>query len=720
MMASMRAPLVAGALLALVAAAYAPVLDNDFVDFDDDIEITDNPRVRNGLSRESVAWAFTSFHAANWEPLTRVSWMLDAELFGLDPRGFHATSVLLHAVGVLLLFAALVRMSRAFWTSALAAAIFAVHPLQVEAVAWAASRTDVLSGAFAALTLLAYAHYAAALQAGDRRRAGRLYAAVLASLALGLLAKQSLVTLPFVLLLFDAWPLERLRGDDGRFAAPRLKTAVLEKLPLLAVVLAAAAVVLLAQRQWGTVQSLEALPFGLRLGNALVAYAAYLGDCFWPVGLAVFYPHPGSALVGWQALGAAALLTIVSLVALRQWRRRPHLAIGWLLFLGSLIPVIGLVQVGEAARADRYMYLPLIGIAIATAWSLREIALRGAPARDAAVALAAMAILGLGAATAAQVKSWRDPIRLWQRALAVTGDNPLAHLKLASALTRAGRHEEASAQFAAAGRLAPASPMALGLEAELLLEQRSWREAAALFRAALRGPRDAARWHAGLGWAAFQLGELEEAVAHYESALALRPDRAQDHANLGQVLNARGQLDAAIQSYRRAFALDPLIGVSDRLALALVRRGEPEAAIAALDAALRAEPDRGEFHALRAQLLEGSGRDAEVLAGYRRALGLGLRTPRLLDALARRLATAPDADAAAREQAVQLAEEAADATGRRVPEVLDTLSLAYAAAGRGAEARQTARQALVLAEKTGRDELSASLRARLADLEEHP
>ena len=422
----MRSPLVLGGVLALLTVlTFLPSLGNDYVLLDDPLYVTGNPEVRQGITREGLAWALTANVANNWHPLTVLSHMLDVEVFGLAPAGHHLTSLLLHLANVLLLFAALHRMTAAAFRSALVAALFAVHPTRVESVAWIAERKDVLSGLFWMLALLAYVHYA-------RRPSLGRYLLVALAMALGLAAKPMLVTLPCVLLLLDLWPLGR-RG---------LRRLILEKIPLFALSAASCAATLSYQET--SLAPLEALPWDLRFSNAVVSYATYLGKAFLPRDLAVFYPFPAEIPV-WKAAGAAALLLLLTGLALWRARRSPWLLVGWLWFLGTLVPVIGLVQVGRQAMADRYTYLPFIGLFLAMVWGAAELVERRDVFRPVLGALSVLAILGLAGMTRAQVRHWQDSVALFRHALAATGDNHLARRGLAKALAaqKEGAHGHA-------------------------------------------------------------------------------------------------------------------------------------------------------------------------------------------------------------------------------------------------------------------------------------
>jgi len=458
--------------LALAAAAAAPYLvagvSRSFVNLDDDLYVYGNPHVSAGLTWAGVRWAFTAFQASNWHPLTWLSHMLDVSLFGLAAYGHHLTNILLHALATALLFTALRRLTGAIWPSAFVAALFGVHPLHVESVAWVAERKDVLSGVIFALVLLAYERFA---RRGSR---GRMLPVALL-LALGLAAKPMLVTVPFLLLLLDFWPLGRLRPAAGGPVPgrPRVPWARLlaEKTPLLLLAAASSVVTYAAQEAGGSVARLGCFPPAVRLANAAVSVVVYLNNVFWPTDLSVFYPLPLQALPPWMVAGAALALAAVSAAVLAALRRRGYLAVGWFWFLGMLVPVIGIVQVGEQMRADRYLYLPLTGLGVLVAWGLPEL-LRGWRRGGVALGVAAVAGLALlGGVAAERARDWRDAPTLFSRALAVTPNNRLIVHYLCSALILERRYNEAGGCLTEAVRVWPWDTEARAELADLMRQQ---------------------------------------------------------------------------------------------------------------------------------------------------------------------------------------------------------------------------------------------------------
>ena len=445
--------LIAAGLLLGTLALYARVAGHPFIFFDDNRYVTENPTVQAGLTWQGITWAFTTLHVSNWHPLTWLSHMLDVELFGVNPGAHHVVNVLFHAANAVLVFLLFLRMTGATWRSAFVAALFAVHPTHVESVAWVAERKDVLSTLFGLLAMLVYVGW-------TRRGGAGRYLGVVALFAASLLSKPMWVTLPFLLLLLDAWPLQRWAGspvpvDPEPPASPRLGLGrlVLEKLPLLALSIASSAVTVVAQSQGGAMVNLD-LGMGARIGNAAVAYVRYVAKTFWPTDLAIYYPHPAGGLPTGQAIGAAAVVVLATAVAFLAVKRAPWFALGWFWFLGTLVPVIGLVQVGAQAMADRYTYVPTIGLYVVVAWGLAGIARRWNLGKGAAAAAGA-AILALSAVTWNQVGYWSDHILLFEHALAVEPRSGVAVGVLSEGMRRAKRYDEALALAQEAVALAP-------------------------------------------------------------------------------------------------------------------------------------------------------------------------------------------------------------------------------------------------------------------------
>ena len=479
-------------LVAATFAVYGRVADHDFVDLDDRIVIVQNPLVLEGLTPASVLRAFREPAEANWVPLTWISLQLGYTLHGLAPAGFLLGNVALHALASMLLFFALLRLTAAVWTSALVAAIFALHPLHVESVAWAASRKDVLSGVFFMLTLSSWARYA-------RRPSLGRYAAVALLFSCGLLSKPTLVTAPFVLWLLDFWPLERLAGASGAGAITRRAASLLlEKLPLLALSAASSAITYTVQMSVGAADAGARIPLALRCMNALDAVRIYLAQSVWPSGLAIFYPHPLGKLGLPRLAAAAGLLLLLTALAWAGRRRHPYLCVGWLWFLGMLVPVIGLVQVGSQAHADRYMYLPLIGLSLAPVFFLADVARERPWLRAPIAGAAALALAALALTASRQVETFRDSITLQAHAVAVTERNVLAHYRLAYALGQANRLPEAERELQSALALDPNNPTLRIALADLLVQTGRTGEAIVQYRIALAAgePEAAARLRA--------------------------------------------------------------------------------------------------------------------------------------------------------------------------------------------------------------------------------
>jgi tetratricopeptide (TPR) repeat protein len=492
-------------LVVLTMVAFSAVVSLGFVNYDDNLYVTDNAHVLGGLNSQSLAWALTSTHASNWHPVTWVSHMIDVQLFGVDAAGHHLTSLLIHTANVLLLFWLLVRMTGALWRPAFVAALFAIHPLHVESVAWIAERKDVLSTLFWLLTTAAWLHWLAS-------RTLARYVLVLALFALGLMAKPMLVTLPFTLLLLDYWPLERAT----------VLPLWTEKLPLFALSAASSVVTVIAQHAGGAVKNLLTVSFVARVANAAVAYVWYLGKSVWPASLAVFYPHPGY-WSGSLVVGSVLVLCGVTALALLLARRAPYLLFGWLWYLGTLVPVIGLVQVGSQATADRYTYVPLIGVFVALAWGLSALVAARPAARNAMAAFAVIALLALLLVTRAQVRVFSDSVSLFENALAVTHDNIVAENNLGNALRDRGEVDAAIAHY----------------------------EEALLVRPDFFDARE------NLGLVLERLGRHDEAIAHLQQGVKIKPGLASAHHNLGIALANVHRVPEAIAEFEQAVRLDP-------------------------------------------------------------------------------------------------------------------------------------------------------------------
>jgi len=522
-----------------------------FVSLDDSDYIVDNQFLKLAFIPQGIAWAFTTFRGGNWHPLTWISHMLDYKLFGLDAGHHHLVNVVLHTANALLLLRLLARLTGAFWRSALVAALFALHPLHVESVAWASERKDTLSTLFLFLALAAYLHYA------HRRSPGRYLRVILAA-TLGLLSKPTLVTLPLLLLLLDFWPLGRLRPGCGREV---VVDAVKEKIPIFALAALTAGFTLYAPAKLQALTSLSIIPLGERIGNALISYVRYLQLTLWPAGLSVLYPYPETLLRGRAVLSVVALATL-SVLAAAFIRTRPAVAIGWLWYVVVLLPMIGIVQVGPQVVADRYTYVALIGIFVAAAWGL-PLPQRGRPVRSALWTLVVVSALGgCFLVSWRQVGTWRDSRTLFQHALAVTDKNYYAYVHLGVAFADEGRFEEAVAHLARAREISPAFPLAHATLGAILTKMGRLEEAVAPFSEAVRLDPGSGQAHFEAGLSFAKAGQTREAIAHFSRAAQLMPQSAAAQYNLAKAYGLSGQPELEQEHYRRAIAIDP--GIQER------------------------------------------------------------------------------------------------------------------------------------------------------------
>jgi protein O-mannosyl-transferase len=538
-------------LLALTTLlVYLPVTRNGFVNFDDQVYVTENHQVQAGLTWDSIHWAFTSFDAANWHPVTWLSHMLDCELFGLNPAAHHLVNALFHSANAALLFILLRRLTRLAWPSLLVAALFAWHPLHVESVAWISERKDVLSTFFALLTILSYARYVS-------ENFRRSFWFALLFFALGLMAKPMLVTLPFVLLLLDIWPLQRMTGDRGQ--VPGALRLTVEKAPFFLLAILSCMVTYVAQRHGAAVMTLAQLSFGLRVENALIAYAGYLLATVWPVNLAVLYPLPEHRhLIHAASATATGTLFVISWLAWHARNRCRCVPVGWLWFLGTLVPVIGLVKVGSMALADRYTYFPLTGIFITIAFGARDLAARFPILKKPLTAAAVLMLIACVALTERQLQFWRDSETLFRHDLAVTQDSSgNAHINLGAALEVSGRPTEALVEYREAARLGDDNVNAHFNLANLLFKSGRTAEALPEYRRAIALDPAAANVRLGLGGALANLGDFAGATNEFTEAARLDPRAAAPHFELAKTLLQQGRDAAAMGQFRAALRLDP-------------------------------------------------------------------------------------------------------------------------------------------------------------------
>jgi protein O-mannosyl-transferase len=653
-------PVVCLLLVAATLAVYWPVRQFEFLNYDDMDGIARNPVIRAGLSWPGVAWAFQNWHLGNWQPLTSLSHMLDCQLFGLRPGPPHLVNLSLHLANTILLFLLLQRITRARWRSAFVAALFALHPLHVESVAWVTERKDVLSTFFFLLTLLAYARYVEVRSLKSKvlsleSKVGgashtlhasrftfhpsRFYILSLLFFALGLMSKPMLVTLPFVLLLLDYWPLNRIAECGVRNAefpdasAPalslrphsgfriRYSALALEKLPFVALSVAMSWITLIAQQRSGAVAELSVLPLDARVANAFVSCVRYIQKMLWPQGLIAYYPRVLS-WPAWKVGGAAMLVIVVTFLAIRLARRRPYLPFGWFWFLGTLVPVIGLVQVGMQAMADRYTYIPLIGLFVAVAWGLADLwAEKHLPRLGLGLAAGA-ALVGCLVMTRVQVQHWRNSVTLFRHALAVLPGVPLALNNLGSGLYDRGRFEEAVPPLQEALRLKPGY-----VDAHNNLGLTFWhlgRDQLAIdsFTAVLNQGPDVKAYY-NLGVVLFNQGKLDQAKECFAAVLRLQPDSAEAHNNLGNVLGSQGKMDEAGEQFAAAVRAAPdLVEAQCNLGRYFTDKGAPEKAIECYTAALRLKTDYSEARSGLAKVLEQVGKLPEAAGHYTEAIRL--------------------------------------------------------------------------------------------------
>jgi tetratricopeptide (TPR) repeat protein len=671
-------------LAGLTWLVFGQTLTHQFVTYDDPQYVYENANVAAGLSAEGVSWALTHKVGGNWHPLTTISHMFDCQLYGLKPNGHHFSNVVLHTIAVILLFLVLRQMTGALWQSVFVAALFAIHPLHVESVAWISERKDVLSAVFFMLTLGAYLRYV-------RTRSLTSYFLLLLVFAFGLMSKPMLVTVPFVLLLLDYWPLGRIR--EAKFARdPARQPAkgqwsvisglITEKIPLFALSALSSAVTLLTQLY--STAPIDQLPFAWRLNNAAVSYIAYIWQMFWPASLAAFYPHPNDRLALWQVLLAIAFLIAVSFLAIHWRKERPYIFTGWFWYAGMLVPVIGLVQAGEQARADRYTYLPQIGLYVLLAWGFtdlmmatRQPAVRGSQKlqtrrprafgefgerphgrayKPFCFGIAAAIIIALSWRAFVQASYWKDTETLWNHTLAVTSDNDVAHNNLGYLSLQRGELDSAISHF----------------ETALMIRSRNL---------ATHYNFGGALIENSLANALARKGLLSEAADHYANAVRLRPDYGDPYLNLGTVLFEQGRTGEAIAEWQKAVTTQP--------------------------------KDAGFHTALANGFLKG-GLQRDAMAEYEHATRISPDDPVPANDLAWLLATSSDASIRDGNRAVEFAKHAVQLSRGKDPNYLRTLAAAFAESGSFPDARETARRALQAAERRSNSSLATALQDEIA------
>ncbi|MGD1083144.1 MAG: tetratricopeptide repeat protein [Verrucomicrobiota bacterium] len=741
-----------------VLAVFWQTAHFEFVNYDDEKNVYENPVVQKGLSLNAVGWAFTHLQVANWIPLTTLSHILDCQLFGLHAGGHHLVNVFWHAASAVLLFLVSRRMTGALWRSAFVAAVFAVHPLRAESVAWVSERKDVLSAFFFMLTIGAYVRFvekqkasasakATADKTADREsrdwnnrtncaiRRGRrfYYTLALVFFALGLLAKSMVATLPFVLLLLDYWPLGRMRGmenlefrmqnGESRKQKPVRGEAgsegvpfwglVREKIPFFA--LGAGVCVATALAPGLVVRNTHAAPLPERAANALVSCAVYLRQMVFPANLATPYPNPPNGQPPWEVCLAFAVLAAISAAVVVCRKKRPWLLMGWLWYLGMVFPVIGIIQISpDTAHADRYTYLPQIGLALAGTWAVAEWGAGWKYRREIFGALMIAVVGALMVCAHRQTSYWQDPESLWTRALARTSNNSVAHNNIGHALFQKGKLEEAVGHYKQALEINTNYAQAHYNLGVVCLKQNDTDGAIAEFIRAMRVRPDYMEAHFDLGTALALKGDLDEAILEYKTALEIEPDFVQANYNLGKALLLKGDVDPAMSCLSKTIPVsqDPLANWYN-FGNGFLQEPDPSCAIVCYRQAIKINPRFADAYANLGVALSQKGETKEALDSWQKALEINPAQIYVQNNLAWSLATTPDATLRNGAKAVALATQANQSSGSGNPAILRTLAAAYAETGDCARAATTARRALELAQGRKNDGLAATLREEL-------
>ena len=605
----LRSSLIVSLFLVLITiSVYWQVGGLHFVSLDDPAYVMKNIHIKTGLTMDNVKWAFTTPHSANWHPLTWISHMLDCQIFGLNPMGHHLVNLLLHIANTLLLFALLRKTTGSIWRSGFVAALFAIHPMHVESVAWISERKDVLSTLFLMLTMLSYIHYV-------KSPSFRRYFLVMLTFALGLMSKPMLVTVPILLLLMDYWPLNR------KVSVPIL---IREKIPLFALTIASCVVTYIVQQSGGAVRSLDQYGLGVRIANALAAYISYIGKMVWPQNLSALYPHPGTTLPVWQVILSALLLVGATYLAIRSSRNNRYIGVGWLWYVVTLVPVIGLIQVGQQAMADRYTYIPFIGLFIVAAWGIPDLLARLRVTKSALLAVPALiVILALTTCTWFQIGYWNNGITLFRHALKATSGHPMVHFVLADALFEKGDTPQAISHFKKAIKIQPDLAEAHNGLGFVYAKQGKPDAAIAEFSKALKIKPNLASAHSNLGFVLMARGETEEAISHLNKAIRIDPGNIEAHCNIASALGQSGDYDGAIDHYNKALEINPdMAQAHSGLGMMLLLQNDTIGAMDHLSRALKIDPNQAEAHLFMGFALQKQGELHSSVDHIRRAVKL--------------------------------------------------------------------------------------------------
>jgi tetratricopeptide (TPR) repeat protein len=661
------------ALTLTTAAVFYQVCTYDFINLDDADYVYENLNIQAGITPKAIKWALTTGYASNWHPLTWLSHMLDWQLFGPKAGGHHLTNLIFHIANTLLLFIVLKQMTHKLWPSAFVAVLFALHPLHVESVAWVAERKDVLSTFFWMLTMWAYVRFVSRPKIAS-------YLLIVVFFALGLISKPMLVTLPFVLLLLDYWPLDRFspkrRKAGLKYSLPYL---LIEKTPLFAMTLASCIVTFIIQKKGG---AMEWEKYGLliRLANASISYLQYINKMIWPARLAILYPHPNQNVSILYAMVSAVLLLAVTIFIFRFAKEHRYLVVGWLWYLGTLVPVIGLIQVGVQARADRYTYITLTGLFIIIAWGLPDLLAKWRYKKIALGLAALLIILVMSICTHFQLCHWQNSLTLFQHALDVTKDNYVVHFCIAGPLREQGKLNETIYHYSEAIRIKPNYTKAI----------------------------------INLGIALDEAGRIDEAIGEYQKCLQITPGEPMALNNLGIALSEQGKFDEAVKCFTEALRVKPdFANAHTNIGYVLTLQGNLNEAVVHFAEALRLDPHSAKAHYYLGQVLTQKGKINEALTHYEEALRLKPDWFELMNNLAWFLVASGETTIHNTDKAIRLAQRACELTNYKEPHTLDTLAVAYAAAGDFSKAIETAEKALELCQSPEQNTLKEEIESRL-------